>query len=143
MGNLTMKYMATVLLLVTAMSARNGSSTKQGKPLDIPAISREANGSIVSIVMLDKDGHPIAQGSGFLISKDGWVMTNYHVIKTGTSAMIKLPDGTFVPVDGVLASDKNRDVAIIKAHGDDFWTLTLGDSDRLQVGEEVVVRLPW
>jgi S1-C subfamily serine protease len=38
----------------------------------------------------------------------------------------------------VLAYDKSRDVAIIKAHGVDFRTLTLGDSDRLQVGEEVV-----
>jgi hypothetical protein len=46
--------------------------------------------------------------------------------------------GAFFVVDGVLASDKNRDVAIIKAHGNDFKALTLGDSDRLQVGEEVV-----
>ena len=88
--------------------------------------------------MSDKDGHPIAQGSGFLISKDGHVVTNYHVIKSGSSAVIKLPDGAFFAVDGVLASDKDRDVAIIKAHGNDFRTLTLGDSDRLQVGEEVV-----
>jgi S1-C subfamily serine protease len=105
---------------------------------DIPAISREANGAVVSIVMSDKDGHPIAQGSGFLISKDGHVVTNYHVIKSGTSAIIKLPDGAFFAVDGVLASDKTRDVAIIKVHGNNFRTLTLGDSDRLQVGQEVV-----
>jgi S1-C subfamily serine protease len=41
--------------------------------------------------MSDKDGHPIAQGSGFLISKDGHIVTNYHVIKTGRSAVVKLP----------------------------------------------------
>jgi len=133
-----MKYVAAVLLLVAAMSAQNASSTNKGRHLDVPTISREANGAIVSIVMSNKDGHPIAQGSGFLISKDGHVVTNYHVIKSGTSAVVKLPNGTFFAVDGVLASDKNRDVAIIKAHGVDFRTLTLGDSDRLQVGEEVV-----
>jgi hypothetical protein len=133
-----MKYMAAVVLLVATMSAQSAPSTNKRRHLDIPAISREANGSIVSIVMSDKDGHPVAQGSGFLINKFGEVMTNYHVIKNGTSAVVKLPDGAFFPVDGVLASDKNRDVAIIKAHGDDFRTLTLGDSDRLQVGEEVV-----
>jgi hypothetical protein len=88
--------------------------------------------------MSDKNGHPIAQGSGFLISKDGRVVTNYHVIRNGRSALVKLPNGTFFTVDGVLASDKIRDVAIIEAHGSDFRTLTLGDSDRLQVGEEVV-----
>jgi hypothetical protein len=66
------------------------------------------------------------------------VVTNYHVIKSGTSAVAKLPNGTIFAVDGVLASDKDRDVAIIKAHGVDFHTLTLGDSDRLRVGEEIV-----
>jgi len=65
-------------------------------------------------------------------------VTNYHVIKDGTSALVKLPNGSFFVVDGVLASDKDRDVAIIKVHGNDFRTLILGDSSRLQVGEEVV-----
>jgi V8-like Glu-specific endopeptidase len=133
-----MKYMAVVLLLVAAMSAQNAPSTNKGARLDIPAISREAHGAVVSIVVSDKNGHPVAQGSGFLISKDGQVVTNYHVIKNGSSALVKLPNGTFFAVDGVLASDKNRDLAIIKAHGVDFHTLTLGDSDRLEVGEEVV-----
>jgi S1-C subfamily serine protease len=133
-----MRYMAAVLLLVAAMSAQNAPSTNKGRHLDIPAISREADGSIVSIVMSDKDGHPIALGSGFLISRDGWVVTNYHVIKSGSSAVIKLPDGSFFTVDGVLAFDKDRDVAVIKAHGNNLQILALGDSDRLEVGEEVV-----
>lgn len=132
------KYMAAVLLLVAAMLAQNTPSINKGARLDIPAISREAHGAVVSIVVSDKNGHPVAQGSGFLISKDGQVVTNYHVIRSGSSAVIKFPDGAFFVVDGVLASDKDRDVAIIKAHGNDFRALTLGDSDRLQVGEEVV-----
>jgi V8-like Glu-specific endopeptidase len=105
---------------------------------DIPAIARAANGAIVSIVMSDKDGKPIAQGSGFLVSKDGLVLTNYHVIAEGSSAIVKLPDGAFYVVDGVVASDKARDVAVIKTHGTNFRTLTLGNSDGLQVGQEVV-----
>jgi len=104
---------------------------------DIPAIAKAANGAIVSIIMSDKDGSPIAQGSGFLISNDGVILTNYHVIAEGSSAVVKFPDGAFYVVDGVLASDKARDIAIIKAHGQNFRTLTLGDSDQLQVGEEV------
>src|SRR6202034_3718709 len=47
-------------------------------------------------------------------------------------------DGAFYAVDGVLASDKARDIAVIKAHGQNFRTLPLGDSDRVQVGEDVV-----
>src|ERR1019366_2712975 len=116
-GTSFMKYVAAVLLLVAAMSAQNSLGTNKGRHLDIPAISREANGAVVSIVMSDKDGRPIAQGSGFLIRKDGHIVTNYHVIKTGSSAFAKLPNGALFAVDGVLASDKDRAVAIIKAHG--------------------------
>jgi V8-like Glu-specific endopeptidase len=137
-GTSVMRYMAAILLLVAAVSAQNAPTTNKGRRLDISAIAREANGSVVSIVMSDKEGHPIAQGSGFLISKDGWVVTNYHVIRNGKSAVVKLPDGALFAVEGVLTSDKHRDVAVIKAHGSDFRTLALGDSDRLQVGEEVV-----
>ena len=132
------RFMAAVLLLVASLSAQNAQSTNKGARLDIPAIAREANGSVVSVVMSDKDGHPLAQGSGFLISKDGRIVTNYHVIKSGCSAIIKLPNGAFFAVDGVLASDKNRDIAIIKAHGNNFRSLTLGDSARLQVGQQVI-----
>jgi len=105
---------------------------------DIPTIAKDANGSIVSIVMSDKDGHAIAKGTGFLVSRNGHIVTNYHVIAEGSSAVVKLPDGAFFDVDGVLAFDKARDVAVIKAHGENFRTLTLGNSDHLQVGEDVV-----
>lgn len=105
---------------------------------NVAAIAKEANGAVVSIVMADKGGHPIAQGSGFVMTSNGRVVTNYHVIKSGRSAVIKFPDGSFFTVDGVLAFNKDRDVAIIKAHGNSFRTLALGDSDRLQIGEEVV-----
>jgi S1-C subfamily serine protease len=133
-----MKYIAVVSLLVATMSAQNAPNTDKGRRLDIPAISREANGAVVSIIMSDNKGQPIAQGSGFVVTRNGLVVTNYHVIKNGTSAVIKLPDGSFFTVDGVLAFDKDRDIAVIKAHGTNFKTVALGDSDRLQVGEDVV-----
>jgi V8-like Glu-specific endopeptidase len=136
-SNMDWKLSATALsliFLVTGLVAAQSTPPRK----DIPAIAKAANGAIVSIVMSDKDGKAIAQGSGFLISKNGMIVTNYHVIAEGNSAVVKLPDGAFYVVDGVLASDKHRDVAIIKAHGENFRTLTLGNSDQLQVGEEVV-----
>ena len=105
---------------------------------DIPAIAKAANGAIVSIIMSDKDGKPISQGTGFLVSNDGVILTNYHVIAEGSSAVAKFPDGALYVIDGVLVSDKARDIAVIKAHGEDFRTLPLGNSDRVQVGEDVV-----
>jgi S1-C subfamily serine protease len=104
---------------------------------DIPAIAKAANGAIVTIIMAAND-KPITQGSGFLVSPDGVIVTNYHVIETGSVATVKFPDGTVLPVDGVSAADKNRDLAVIKIHGKTFRTLVLGNSDQIQVGEEVV-----
>ena len=128
-----MRSVLLLLLIAGVVCAQSAPARK-----DIPAIAKAANGAIVSIIMSDKDGHAIAQGTGFLVSNDGRIVTNYHVIENGSSAIVKLPAGAFFVVDGVLASDKNRDVAVIKAHGENFRTLTLGNSDRLQVGEEVV-----
>jgi hypothetical protein len=128
-----MKLIALIFLVASVAAAQSVASRK-----DIPAIAKGANGAVVSIIMSDKDGSPIAQGTGFLVSKDGAIVTNYHVIENGTSAIVKLPDGAFFLVDGVLALDEDRDVAVIKAHGKNFQTVSLGDSDQLQVGEEVV-----
>ena len=140
-----------LLICLIALTGQNSGAQQQGSghpprqqrpqptrsPKDIPAIVKAANGSVVSIVMSDKD-IPIAQGSGFFVSKDGLIVTNYHVIEEGSSAVVRLPDGASYVVDGVLASDKARDIAVIKTHGQNFRTLTLGNSDRVQVGEEVV-----
>jgi V8-like Glu-specific endopeptidase len=129
------KYLALVLL--TGFASVEAAAQSPLPRKDIPAIAKAANGAIVSIIMSDK-GKPIAQGTGFVVSPDGVIVTNYHVISEGSSAIVKLPDGTAFAVDGVVASDKARDVAVIKTHGKTFQTLTLGNSDRVQVGEEVV-----
>jgi len=131
--NFIIKFLSLAALTASVVAAQSVVPRR-----DIPAIAKAANGAVVSIVMSDKDSKPIAQGSGFLVSKDGIIITNYHVIAEGSSALVKLPDGAFFVVDGVLAFDKARDVAVIKAHGDNFHTLTLGNSDRVQVGQEVV-----
>ncbi|MGA7916872.1 MAG: trypsin-like peptidase domain-containing protein [Candidatus Acidiferrales bacterium] len=118
----------------------SGDVARQSSPSrkDIPSIAKAASGAIASVVMSDKDGNAIAQGTGFFVSKDGLIVTNYHVIAEGNSAVVKLPGGAFYVVDGVVASDKARDVAVIKARGQNFQTLTLGNSDRVQIGEDVV-----
>jgi len=121
------------IVLVAAVAMQSAALGK-----DIATIAKGANGAVVSIIMSDKDGRPVAQGSGFVVSKEGRIVTNYHVIKSGSSAVVKLPDGAFFVVDGVLTFDKDRDIAIIKAHGENFRTVTLGDSSRVQVGDEVI-----
>ena len=129
------KYLVLILLIGLA----SVEAAAQSAPLrkDIPLIAKTAKGAIVTIIMAAND-KPISQGTGFLVSADGVIVTNYHVIETGNVAVVKFPDDTAFPVDGVRAADKVRDLAIIKIHGKTFRTLALGDSDEIQVGEEVV-----
>ncbi len=122
-----------------ASPAAGGIASQSAPPRkDIPAIAKAANGVIVTIITSDKDGKPIAQGTGFLVREDGRIVTNYHVIRNASSAIVKLPDGAFYDVEGMLAFDRSRDLAVIKARGQNFRTVVLGNSDRLQVGEAVV-----
>ncbi|MGH9699932.1 MAG: S1C family serine protease, partial [Candidatus Acidiferrales bacterium] len=130
---LTAKLVSMILLAAGVAAAQSAQPRK-----DIPSIAKAANGVIVSIITSDKDGKPVAQGTGFLVSKDGRIVTNYHVIRGASSAIVKLPDGAFYEVEGVVAFDKVRDLAIIKAHGENFRVASLGNSDRVQVGEEIV-----
>jgi trypsin-like peptidase len=131
-GRFTMKLLFLIMTVPALVAAQSAPPRK-----DIPAIAKASNGAIVTIITANND-KPIAQGTGFLVSADGVIVTNYHVIATGNVAIVKFPDDTAFPVDGVLAADKVRDLAIIKIHGKTFQTLALGDSDDIQVGEEVV-----
>jgi hypothetical protein len=137
----TMKLLSLIVLVAGVVAAQLAppvpAQTTPRPVQSIPAIAKSANGAIVTIITAAGD-KPLAQGTGFLVSADGVIVTNYHVIKEGNSAIVKFPDGTVLPIDGVLAADKVRDLAVIKIHGKTFRTLTLGNSDHVQVGEEVV-----
>ena len=128
-----MRLLCLILLSANIVVAQSPQPARK----DIPTIAKSAKEAIVTIVMANND-EPIARGSGFLVSSDGAIVTNYHVIAEGNVAVVKFSDGTVLPVDGVLAADKVRDLAIIKIHGRKFQALTLGNSDRIQIGEDVV-----
>jgi hypothetical protein len=133
MGRQFLTVLLLSVFLFPLIAAPQSSSPKK----DIPTIAKSAKEAIVTIVTANND-EPIALGSGFLVSSDGAIATNYHVIASGNVAVVKFADGMVLPVDGVLAIDKVHDLAIVKVHGKTFQTLTLGNSDQIQVGEEVV-----
>jgi S1-C subfamily serine protease len=62
-----------------------------------------------------------------------------HVVEHAARATVTTADGTVVPVAGLLAQDANADVAVLKAAGDTFPALTLGDTSGLIPGEEIFV----
>jgi len=79
----------------------------------------------------------IGQGSGFIISADGYIMTNAHVVKGADKIEVTLNDGE-VKTATLIGADPHTDLAIIKIEGKDFPFLKLGDSESLEVGEWVI-----
>ena len=80
----------------------------------------------------------IGGGTGFLVSSDGYIVTNKHVVADVTADyMVFLNDGKSYPAK-VLARDPLNDIAIIKIEGNNFPTLELGDSSNLKAGQKVI-----
>jgi serine protease Do len=77
------------------------------------------------------------QGSGFLISRDGYILTNNHVVGDADKITVTLKDGRKFKATRV-GSDSRSEVAVIKIEGDDLPFLDAGDSQALQIGEWVV-----
>jgi len=78
----------------------------------------------------------VSQGSGFIISDDGYVVTNYHVIN-GASAMGIVPYQNSLQAVTIIGYNIGKDVALLKISGS-YNYLELGDSDNLDVGEKVI-----
>lgn len=79
----------------------------------------------------------MAGGSGFLVSSDGYIVTNNHVIKDATQVSVTLNDGTEYEAT-VKGSDPRTDLALLKIDAEGLPFLTFGDSDSLRAGEWVV-----
>ena len=77
------------------------------------------------------------QGSGFIVSQDGLIMTNNHVVQDGEEITVTLNNGKEYPAT-VVGQDPNTDVALLKIDAKDLPFLTLGDSNDLEVGEWVM-----
>ena len=76
-------------------------------------------------------------GSGVIISQDGYIVTNNHVIEDATKLKVKLYDGRTFEAK-LIGTDPTTDVALIKVEGTDLPTIPFGDSDALRLGEWVL-----
>jgi len=89
--------------------------------------------AIKSVVTIKTD---ISQGTGFIITNDGYIVTNYHVIAGANQAGIFTSDKVMHDTE-LIGLDKNLDLALLKIEGD-YSPLRLGNSDDIQVGEKVI-----
>jgi serine protease Do len=88
----------------------------------------------------EKEEVPGGLGSGVIVSEDGYILTNNHVIEGAEDIQVILPDGEkyHAKVIGRDASDQGTDLAILKIDGENLPVLPVGDSEALQVGEWVI-----
>ena len=77
-----------------------------------------------------------ASGSGFIITSDGYILTNYHVISGSKSVTVATYDHNTYDAK-VIGYDASNDIAVIKIDAENLTPVTLGDSDTLRVGESV------
>ena len=78
-----------------------------------------------------------ASGSGFIISNDGYILTNFHVIEGSDSISVSLFNGESYKAD-LIGYDESNDIAVLKVDAQNLVPVVLGDSDSLNVGDTVV-----
>ena len=79
----------------------------------------------------------ISTGSGFILTEDGYVLTNFHVIEGSTGANVIFHDGVSKPAQ-VIGYDSTNDIALLKVEAENLEAVELGSSDDLIVGDQVV-----
>ena len=75
-------------------------------------------------------------GSGFVLTQDGYIASNYHVVAGADSITVITSDGTKYPA-AYIGGDESNDIALIKAEAADLRPVTMGSSDALTVGDQV------
>jgi len=106
--------------------------------LDVAEVVAQADPAVVLINAYDENDKPFSLGSGFIISTDGIVVTNYHVIKRAVRIEVKLPDQRKFSVAGVIDYNPQIDYAILKINGTELPLVPMGEDTQVKIGEEVI-----
>lgn len=116
---------------------------RQKTKLAISDIASLCSPAVVSIKTKDKNGREIGMGSGFIVSKDGIIVTNFHVMESAHEAEVKVGEDLFKEVYFIKGMPQ-LDIAILKINSDNLPVLPIGNSDSLVSGQFIVVLgNPW
>jgi S1-C subfamily serine protease/tetratricopeptide (TPR) repeat protein len=110
-------------------------------PLSPDVLFARSLPAVVRINVQDLSNKPLGHGTGFFVSGDGLVVTNFHVIDGAASAMVERTDGSVLLVDGVATLDRVTDLVLLKVNparaGEAFPTLPLAFDELPRVGTKV------
>lgn len=125
-------------------SFRNEILTKEisaaATTFTIPQIAKKWGESVVLVKSMDRNGNELSQGSGFVVSRNGAIVTNYHVVELAYDVSIEFVDGESYHQVFLIAAHPSEDIAILHIGGGNkpFSPVVLGNSDNLEVGQDVV-----
>jgi S1-C subfamily serine protease len=133
----------TVVVTIPAEPVAPPAAMQQSVPdlvsleISLTDLYERINPGVVAIRVLSSLGG--SQGSGFVIDKDGHIITNYHVVEEATRVEVAFPSG-LKAYGTILGTDTDSDLAVIKvdAPPEELFPLPLGDSDQIKVGQTVV-----
>ncbi len=145
------KYYMVLLVFVTIISACAPSTNQPNPPSDLEILSAFENAianivdqsmpAIVSLSIIKeelKDNKPVrtsGTGSGFIFRKDGYILTNEHVVRGAKGITVTLFDNSKLDAK-VVGSDQNTDIAVIKIQREEeFPVLTIADSTKVRIGQ--------
>jgi len=127
-----------VIAIIFTIASCLGIYAQTESPLTTAQIATRCNDSVVLIEVNDAFGKVAAVGSGFIVSADGKIATNHHVIANAHGVTVKLSNGDSFQMKRIVADDPKHDVAIIEVAGVNLPTLSLAPSGSAVVGEHVV-----
>lgn len=126
----------SIIIFIFSLVASASAQSKSGKSPG--EIAREQSKAVVIIEALDERGSVIGQGSGFIVTPSGAVVSNLHVVQGSAMVRVKLPNGDAYKTSDLVDVDDAKDIAIIKIKGFKLPTITLGDSDKAETGDSIV-----
>lgn len=112
------------------------------KQLSYPELYQANINSVVSINttittnVFNQSVQNASAGSGFIITNDGYIVTNYHVIDDASNVKVTLYNGETYEAK-IIGGDEDYDVAVIKIEATDLQAVVFGDSSKLRVGEDI------
>ena len=102
------------------------------------AIYEKVNPSVVNInVYSNQSVSPISSGTGIVMTSDGYIITNAHVVDGGTSVNVIFHDGENAR-GTIIGADETTDLAVVKVEGSNYTAAEFGDSTQLKAGERIV-----
>ena len=113
-------------------------SARAAQSFDSAEVAKKVAPAVVLIKGTTNDGGD-ALGTGFLVSSDGKIATNLHVIQDLRKVGVLLASGEKFDSFSVVAFDQRKDIAIIKIPGFDLPFVPLGNSNNVQIGEPVLI----